>query len=136
MKPLKSFVLGLGLAVATTLFLTGCGPGDHAGHDHDHDHDHAGHDHGASTAGDALGTAAGRVTDAAALVIIEKPTAEQLAAAKPYPLDTCLVAGEKLGEMGEPMVLVVGNQQVKLCCDSCLPELKKNTAELLAKLNP
>jgi hypothetical protein len=138
-KPLRNLVLGLGLAVATSFFLAGCGPGDHAGHDHDHDHDHdhAGHDHhDASTAGDALGTAAGSVSNAAALVIIEKPTAEQLAAAKPYPLDTCLVAGEKLGEMGEPMVLVVGNQQVKLCCDACLPDLKENPAKFLAKLNP
>ena len=141
-KHLKPLVLSCGLAAATTLFFTGCGPGNQA-HDHDHDHDHghghgqhdhAAHDDGAPAPGDALRAVAGKVADAAGLVLIENPTAEQLAAAKPYPLDTCLVAGEKLGEMGDPVVLVVGNQQVKLCCDGCLPDLKKNPAEFLAKL--
>lgn len=146
MKPTK-LVFTLGLAVVTSLFLSACGPGSHVGHhhDHDHDHDHHGHahhhdhgehDHGAPAGvGDALQAAAGQVAGAAALVINEEPTAAQLAAAKPYPLDTCLVAGEELGSMGEPLVVLVGNQQVKLCCAHCLPELKENTAELLAKLN-
>jgi hypothetical protein len=134
-KQLKRLGLICGLAAATTLFLTGCGPGSHAGHDHGHDHDHSGHHHD-HAAHDHGAPAVDQVADAAGLIIIENPTAEQLAAAKPYPLDTCLVAGEKLGEMGDPMVLLVGNQQVKLCCDHCLPELKKNTAELLAKLQP
>jgi len=138
-KQLKRLVLSLGLATATTLFLAGCGPGSHAGHDHDHDHaghDHADHDHGtASSAGDAVVQAVtGKVAEGAALVIVEEPTAEQLAVAKPYPLETCLVAGEKLGEMGEPLVVLVGNQQVKLCCAQCLPDLKEKTAEMLAKL--
>lgn len=133
-KKLTRLLLGLGLATTTSLFLAGCGPGNHAGHDHDHEH--ADHDHGTtSPAGPSVVQAVtDKVTEGAALVIIEKPTAEQLAAAKPYPLDTCLVAGEKLGEMGEPLVLIVGNQQVKLCCEHCLPELKEKTAEMLAKL--
>jgi len=135
MKQFQRLSLSFGLAAAITLFFSGCGPGHHAGHDHGHDHDHSGqhHDHAAHDHG---APAVGQVADAAGLVVIENPTAEQLAAAKPYPLDTCLVAGEKLGEMGDPVVLLVGNQQVKLCCDHCLPELKKNTAELLAKLQP
>ncbi|HAV64708.1 MAG TPA: hypothetical protein DCY13_20370 [Verrucomicrobiales bacterium] len=136
MKNIKSTFLALGLAAATSFFLAGCGEGDHAGHDHDHDG--AGHDH-ASETGKAATDAAGKLADAAgsavALAIVEKPTAEQLAAAKPYTLETCLVSDEKLGEMGEPLVLVVGNQQVKLCCDHCLPDLKKDAAKLVAKLN-
>jgi hypothetical protein len=135
MKQFQRLSLSFGLAAAITLFFSGCGPGHHAGHDHGHDHDHSGHHHD-HAAHDHGAPAVDQVADAAGLIIIENPTAEQLAAAKPYPLDTCLVAGEKLGEMGDPMVLLVGNQQVKLCCDHCLPELKKNTAELLAKLQP
>lgn len=136
-------VLTLGLAAGTALFLTACGPESHVGHHHDHDHDgHAHHhddagpDRGVPVGiGDTLQAAAEQIAGAAALVIVENPTAAQLAAAKPYPLDSCLVGGEELGSMGEPVVVVVGNQQVKLCCAHCLPELKENTAELLAKLN-
>jgi hypothetical protein len=131
MKNPGSIVIRFGLAAATFLLFTGCGPADHAGHDH------AGHDHShAAPTGAPVPAVTPQATEASALVVIENPTAEQLAAAKPYPLDTCLVAGEKLGEMGEPLVVVVGNQQVKLCCDHCLPELKKNPAEFLAKLKP
>lgn len=135
MKNIKQTLLALGLAAVSPLFLAGCGEGEHAGHDHDHDHDHADHDH----SHDAKEVADTAVTNAASaavmLAVIEKPTAEQLAAAKPYPLETCLVSDEKLGEMGEPIVLLVGDQQIKLCCDHCLPDMKKDTAKLLAKLN-
>jgi hypothetical protein len=134
MKSIKSLTLTLGLAAASTLFLAGCGNSDQASHDHDgHDHSHGEEAHAAA---DAMTDAAGKMADAAAtMAIVEKPTAEQLASAKAYPLDTCLVSGEKLGEMGEPVVLLVGNQQVKLCCDSCLPDVKKDTATLMTKLS-
>ena len=71
---------------------------------------------------------------APALKVIEKPTKEQIAAAKPYPLETCAVSGEKLGSMGEPPVILVGDQQVKLCCGGCIDDWKKDPAGLLAKL--
>lgn len=48
----------------------------------------------------------------------------------PYPLTTCVVSGEKLGEMGEPIVLVYtnngANQEVKFCCPMCKPRFLKN----------
>ncbi len=125
MKHIK--LLTIGLAAATSLFLAGCSEGDHAGPDHRTDH--ADHDHS--------GDVAGKVADSAGaeLTVIENPTAAQLAAAKPYLLETCIVSDEELGDMGEPVVLIVGNQQVKLCCDSCLSDLKKDSAKLLAKLS-
>jgi hypothetical protein len=126
MKPIAS--LALGLAAATALFFAGCKPHDHSHDGHDHSgHDHSGHDHG-KPATDA------KTPADPALAIIEKPTAEQIAAAKPYPLDTCLASGEKLGSMGEPPVYIIAGQQVKLCCAHCLPDLKKDTAKLMAKL--
>ena len=48
----------------------------------------------------------------------------------PYPLDTCVVSGEKLGEMGEPIVFVYTNknvnQEIKFCCPSCKPKFLKD----------
>jgi hypothetical protein len=36
--------------------------------------------------------------------------------AKPYPLKTCVVSDEKLGEMGAPYVFTHEGHEVKLCC--------------------
>ncbi len=49
----------------------------------------------------------------------------------PYPLDICVVSGEKLGSMGEPHVFVHNGQQIKQCCDSCEPKFKKNPEKYL-----
>lgn len=53
---------------------------------------------------------------------------------KPYPLDTCLVSGEKLGEMGKPFVFVHQGQEIKLCCKSCKKDFDKDPAKYLKKL--
>lgn len=42
-----------------------------------------------------------------------------------YPLATCVVSGEKLGSMGDPVDVVVGTTLVRLCCKSCVKELAK-----------
>jgi YHS domain-containing protein len=61
--------------------------------------------------------------------------AEQQAARKnPYPLDTCLVLGEKLGSMGEGYTFVYEDKEIKLCCSGCLNTFKKDTAKYLKKL--
>ncbi len=55
--------------------------------------------------------------------------------AKPYPLDVCLVSDEAFGgDMGEPYVLVEGDQEIKLCCKSCLKDFNKDKKALLAKV--
>ena len=56
-------------------------------------------------------------------------------AGKPYPLDTCLVSGKKLGSMGDPYVINHEGQQIQFCCDGCEPSFKKNPAKYLAKLH-
>ena len=126
MKHLKQTVLALGVAAATSLFLAGCKDGGQASNDHRHD----GHDHGSETA-----KATNSVATAAVMALVEKPTAEQLAAAKPYLLKTCLVSGEELGGMGDPIVTVYGDQQIKFCCKNCVPDFKKEPAKFIAKLN-
>lgn len=53
---------------------------------------------------------------------------------KDYPLTTCIVSGEKLGEMGKPIEKVVGTQLVKFCCSGCIGQFNRNPAHYLAKL--
>jgi hypothetical protein len=52
----------------------------------------------------------------------------------PYPLDYCLVSGEKLGEMGPPVVKVHDGQEFKFCCKSCVKDFDKDPAKWHAKL--
>ncbi|MEI8294734.1 MAG: hypothetical protein WCG66_12270 [bacterium] len=59
-----------------------------------------------------------------------------LAWAAEYPLKTCVVSGEKLGEMGEPFVFVYEGTEVRLCCEMCKPKFDKNPAKYLEKLQP
>lgn len=56
------------------------------------------------------------------------------AEAKPYPLETCLVSGEKLGSMGKPASTVYQGQEIKFCCSHCIPDFEKEPAKFLAKL--
>ncbi len=53
---------------------------------------------------------------------------------KPYPLDTCVVSGEKLGGMGDPYVFVHKGQEIKLCCKGCLKDFNKNPDPYLKKI--
>ncbi len=54
--------------------------------------------------------------------------------AKPYPLTTCVVSGEKLGEMGEAYTFEKDGQEIKLCCKSCLKDFNKNPAKYMKKI--
>lgn len=60
---------------------------------------------------------------------------DKMEAAKPYPLEKCLVSDEKLGEMGKPYVFTHEGQEIKLCCKSCLKDFNKEPAKFLKKLN-
>ena len=51
--------------------------------------------------------------------------------AKPYPLDTCVVSGEKLGEMGDAYVFTYKGQEIKMCCKNCL---NKETEKYMKKI--
>lgn len=53
-----------------------------------------------------------------------------------YPLEICVVSGEKLGgEMGEPANYLYGNRLVRVCCVSCTKGFEKDPASYLAKLD-
>jgi YHS domain-containing protein len=52
----------------------------------------------------------------------------------PYPLTTCIVSDDKLGEMGKPISIDYKGQQVSFCCKSCIGSFQKDPAKYLAKL--
>lgn len=52
-----------------------------------------------------------------------------------YPLTTCVVAGGKLGEMGDPLNVIVNNRLVQLCCGGCEKKLRADPAQFIAKLD-
>ena len=53
---------------------------------------------------------------------------------KPYPLKTCVVSGDKLGEMGEPFVYQYKDREIKFCCKGCLKDFKKDPAKYIKKI--
>lgn len=56
-------------------------------------------------------------------------------AATPYPLDHCIVSGDKFGgDMGEPIVKVYDGKEVKFCCKGCIPKYEKDPAKFNAKI--
>jgi YHS domain-containing protein len=62
----------------------------------------------------------------AAIVAQQKPL---------YPLDTCMVTGQKLGSMGEPVEYVYKNRLIRFCCAGCIDAFKKDPAKYLATLD-
>jgi len=53
---------------------------------------------------------------------------------KPYPLKTCVVTDEKLGEMGDAYVYVYEGREIKFCCKGCLKDFKKEPAKYIKKI--
>ncbi|MEM6259838.1 MAG: hypothetical protein AAGI37_16300 [Planctomycetota bacterium] len=75
-----------------------------------------------------------------------KPTTDAVEATPPspdtpaevasdYPIDYCIVSGEKLGSMGDPIEVTVEGRLVKLCCAACEGQLKSDSTGYLAKLD-
>jgi YHS domain-containing protein len=54
---------------------------------------------------------------------------------KPYPMDTCIVSGEKLGSMGDPVVFAEGDQEIAICCAGCKKDFLKDKKASLAKID-
>jgi YHS domain-containing protein len=53
---------------------------------------------------------------------------------KPDLLTTCPVSGDKLGEMGKPLVFVYQGQEIKLCCSGCKKAFDNNPAKYIKKI--
>lgn len=70
---------------------------------------------------------------AAALSAADTPAADA-AKAKAYPLDICLVTGEKLDSMGGVVTVVADGQEYKFCCKGCIKDFNKDPAKYAKKL--
>ena len=105
----RLFVLPLSLALLLVV-VNGC---DSNGHDHS-DHDHGSHMKEGDSA--ASKTKSNTGDDA-------------------YPLEVCVVSGEKLGSMGKPIVLQHEGREVRLCCKGCVEDFNKDPKKFMAKLD-
>jgi hypothetical protein len=56
------------------------------------------------------------------------------AAVRPYPLDRCLVTDTRLGSMGDPIVIVHGDREIKFCCPPCVDEFRADPEKFLKLL--
>jgi YHS domain-containing protein len=79
--------------------------------------EHAGHDHGPGEHG------------------VKQEQTAKAAADTTYPLDVCVVSGQKLGSMGDPVVIKHEGRTVKFCCAGCKAAFEKEPAKYLAKLD-
>lgn len=52
-----------------------------------------------------------------------------------YSLDVCAVSGEKLGSMGDPVVLIKDGKEIRLCCDGCKKKADKETAAMVKEVD-
>lgn len=65
---------------------------------------------------------------------IPQPSKQELAAAKPYPLDTCLVIGRPLKETKNTYTKIYKGQQVKFCCTNCIKAFDANPDFFMKKV--
>jgi hypothetical protein len=52
-----------------------------------------------------------------------------------YPLSTCVVSGEALGSMGQPIIIHHEGAEVRLCCKGCVKKFNADPAKYLEKLS-
>ena len=53
----------------------------------------------------------------------------------PFTLDTCPVSGEKLGEMGKPIDVVIAGRLLRLGCKDCKADVEKDPAKFVAVID-
>ncbi|HWO56893.1 MAG TPA: YHS domain-containing protein [bacterium] len=54
---------------------------------------------------------------------------------KDYPIDYCIVSGEKLGEMGDPVRYEYKGRTVYFCCKGCIKKFEADPAKYMAMLD-
>ena len=52
-----------------------------------------------------------------------------------YPIDWCVVSGEKLGEMGPAVAYMYQGRTIKFCCKACIRDFEREPARYLARLD-
>ena len=59
----------------------------------------------------------------------DQPSESKSTKPKPYTLKTCVISGDKLGEMGKPYVFEYKGREIKLCCKNCLKDFNESPAK-------
>lgn len=72
-------------------------------------------------------------TLAVATLLLAAPIVAEDRKTDVWPLDTCVVAGEKLGSMGDPIIKMQGDREVRFCCAGCIKTLEKSPEGFLQK---
>ena len=52
-----------------------------------------------------------------------------------YPLDHCVVSGQKLGSKGEPVVYNYKGREIKFCCKGCVGVFEKDPAKYIKMID-
>lgn len=52
-----------------------------------------------------------------------------------YPLKTCVVSDEALGDMGDSVTIQYEGREIRFCCSSCEKPFRKDPAKYLKKLD-
>jgi YHS domain-containing protein len=68
------------------------------------------------------------------MVIQQVSAADTNTVLKPYPLDHCIISGDKIGEMGKPYVTNYMGQEIKFCCPDCVKDFNKDPQGYLKKI--
>jgi hypothetical protein len=63
--------------------------------------------------------------------VFASPTSEP----STYPLSTCIISGETLGDHGEVITREVDGREIRLCCKSCVKDLEKDQTAYLEALD-
>jgi YHS domain-containing protein len=65
----------------------------------------------------------------------QKDQSAQKEKLRPYLLKTCIISGDKLGEMGKPFVYAYQGREIKFCCKSCLKDFNKSPAKYIKMID-
>lgn len=65
----------------------------------------------------------------------ESTKADTASQSFPYPLDMCIISGEKLGSMGKPVILNHEGRELRLCCGGCIERFRAEPAKFVKSLD-
>jgi hypothetical protein len=60
---------------------------------------------------------------------------KRITPSKDYPVMTCVVSGEPLKSMGDPIAIEYQGREVQFCCEECVDEFLANPGPALAKID-
>lgn len=75
------------------------------------------------------------VLTALSLILLALPGTRAEEAKAEYPITTCIVSGEPLGEHGDPVIYKHEGREIRFCCKDCIKDFNKDPARYLRNLD-